>query len=232
MTFVGIIAIDGPSGSGKSTVARLVADRLSLRYLDTGAMYRAVCAAAINNGIDVRDHAAVAQFVRDLELYISTDTDDQQVIAAGVDVTDQIRTTEVSEAVSEVATNLAVREELIARQRAMVAAGGIVLEGRDTTTVVAPNADVRLLITADPTSRIARRAADLYDTVDQQTLDATSAQIVIRDQRDSTVVEFHTASAGVHTIDSTHLTLDQTVDNALHFVWHSQTGHTDESISR
>lgn len=232
MSFVGTIAIDGPSGSGKSTVARLVAERLSLRYLDTGAMYRAVCAAALNNGVDLHNQQAVAQFVRNLELFISTDADDQQVIAAGVDVTDQIRTTEVSELVSEVATNLAAREELILRQRAMIAAGAIVLEGRDTTTVVAPHADVRLLITADPQSRIARRAAELYDAVDQQTMQATSAQIVVRDERDSTVVQFHTASEGVHTIDSTHLTLDQTVDNALHFVWHSPTGHTDESIIR
>ncbi|PRZ40925.1 cytidylate kinase [Antricoccus suffuscus] len=222
-TFTGVVAIDGPSGSGKSTVAKAVATRLGLRYLDTGAMYRAVCAAAMYDGIDLHDEAATAAYAQQLELFTPTDPADQTVIANGRDVTAEIRTTRVSENVSAVATNLAVRAELIARQQAIVAGGAIVLEGRDTTTVVAPYADVRLLITADPEARIARRTAELHDTVDQETLTMTTAQIVVRDEKDSTVVDFQSASDGVHEIDTTNLTLEQTIDTALHLVWHAPT---------
>jgi len=223
--FTGVVAIDGPSGSGKSTVAKAVAVRLGLRYLDTGAMYRAVCAAAMHDGIDLHDQDAVAAYTRRLELFIPTDPAHQTVIANGRDVTAEIRTTEVSENVSAVATNLAVRAELVDRQKAVVEGGAIVLEGRDTTTVVAPDADVRLLITADPDARIARRTAQLHDTVDQETLTMTTAQIVVRDAKDATVVDFQSASDGVHEIDTTALTLEQTIDTALHLVRHAPARH-------
>ena len=229
MSFCGIIAIDGPSGSGKSSVAKAVAKRLGLRYLDTGAMYRAVCAAAMREGIDLHDQVAVAGFTRRLELFTPTDPDEQVVIANGHDVTVEIRTTEVSENVSAVATNLAVRAELIARQQAVIEDGSIVLEGRDTTTVVAPDADVRLLITADPRARIARRTAELHDSVDQVTMNLTTAQIVLRDAKDSTVVDFQTAGDGVKEIDSTNLTLEQTIDTALHIVWQKQAAGSQHS---
>ena len=161
MSFTGVIAIDGPSGAGKSSVAKEIARRLGLRYLDTGAMYRAVAVAARHRGYDLGDHAAVADFARRMELFVSTDTGEQIVVVNGDDVTPDLRTTDTSESVSAVATNLPVRAELIARQQAIVRAGRIVLEGRDTTTVVAPDADVRLLIFADPDARLARRAMEL-----------------------------------------------------------------------
>ncbi|MFV0534515.1 MAG: (d)CMP kinase [Cumulibacter sp.] len=217
--FRGVVAIDGPSGSGKSSVAKAVARSLRLRYLDTGAMYRAVTSGALQAQIALDDAAAVAEFARRMDLPVPTDPDAQRIVINGADVTEAIRTSEVSEAVSAVATNLDVRAELVRRQREIVAAGAaIVLEGRDTTTVVAPNAAVRLLITADPQARIARRAAELHETVDARTMGATTAQIIERDAKDSTVVEFHQAADGVITVDTSHLSLESSIETVLRII--------------
>ena len=148
-----IIAVDGPSGSGKSSTARGVASRLGLRYLDTGATYRAVTWSALEHGLDLDDTAAVAQRSRELRLEVSIDPANQFVIADGTDVTTAIREPRISETVSKIATNLDVRKELIRRQREIIddaqPTGGIVVEGRDIGTVVATDSELKVLLTAD-----------------------------------------------------------------------------------
>lgn len=219
MSFHGVVAIDGPSGSGKSSVSKAVARRLGLRYLDTGAMYRAVAYGALLAGIDLDDQAAVERFARQMNLPMPTDPDDQRILVNGTDVTAPIRTSEVSNIVSAVATNLAVRRELVRRQQQIVAdCGGIVLEGRDTTTVIAPDADVRILITADPAARVARRTAELHDEVSSDTMSKTVSEIVDRDAKDSTVVNFQTAADGVTTLDTSHLDLEQSIGAVLQII--------------
>lgn len=210
-----VVAIDGPSGSGKSSVSRRVARALHLRYLDTGAMYRALTWWALDQGVDLADTEQVAALARTLPLALGQDPDDPRVVVAGNDITAAIRQTRISEAVSAVATNLGVREELVARQRALIGAGGVVAEGRDITTVVAPQAPVRILLTADPAARIARRARELHGSADAAALAATTDQVVARDAKDSAVAQFHEAAAGVVEIDSSHLGLEQVVAAVL-----------------
>ena len=209
-----IIAVDGPSGSGKSSTARGVATRLGLRFLDTGAMYRAVTWSAVEHGLDLDDTAAVAQRARDLRLEISTDPGHQFVIADGTDVTAAIREPRISEVVSKIATNLEVRKELIRRQRAVIdnaqPSGGIVVEGRDIATVVATDSELKVLLTADQEARMARRGAEL--AAGAVTAEQLRDQIVRRDADDATVSQFLVASDGAVTVDSTHLTLEEVID--------------------
>jgi cytidylate kinase len=205
-----VIAIDGPSGSGKSSAARGVAARLGLAYLDTGAMYRAVTCAFLDAGVDPSDRAGVVAATTSAVLEISTDPDDQWVRVNGRDVTTAIREPEVSAKVSAVSTVAQCRADLVARQRAIIdaAPAGIVAEGRDITTVVAPDADVRLLLTADPEIRMARRKAELGEKVDAAQL---ADQVLRRDADDSLLVNFSTAADGVTHLDGTYLTLAQTI---------------------
>jgi CMP/dCMP kinase len=206
-----VVAIDGPSGSGKSSTARGVASRLGLAYLDTGAMYRAATWLAVHEGVDLTDTDAVADLVSRAQLVLELAPEHHNVTIDGHDVTTAIRDPDVSAAVSAVATNLSVRADLVARQKQVIAeaAGGIVAEGRDITTVVAPEAPVRVLLVADPAARIARRHAELGEHVDA---DAVHDQVVRRDRDDSTVAAFHDAAPGVTVLDSTDLTLEQVVD--------------------
>lgn len=206
-----VIAIDGPSGSGKSSTARGVAERLGLGYLDTGAMYRAVTCAFLDAGVDPSDTAGVIATTLGAELQISTDPSDQWVRVNGTDVTQRIREQEISSVVSAVATLPECRADLVARQRAIIdtAPSGIVAEGRDITTVVAPEADLRVLLTADPEVRMARRKLDLGGEVDAAAL---ADQVLRRDADDSTLVNFTTAADGVVHLDGTHLTLEETID--------------------
>jgi cytidylate kinase len=209
-----IIAVDGPSGSGKSSTARGVASRLGLRYLDTGATYRAVTWSALEHGLDLDDTAAVAQRSRELRLEVSIDPANQFVIADGTDVTTAIREPRISETVSKIATNLDVRKELIRRQRAIIddaqPTGGIVVEGRDIATVVATDSELKVLLTADQDARMARRGAELAARA--VTAEQLRDQIVRRDADDATVSEFLVASDGAVTIDSTHLSLEEVID--------------------
>jgi cytidylate kinase len=215
-----VIAVDGPSGSGKSTVSREVARRLGLAYLDTGAMYRALTWWCLRTGVPLGDHDAVAEASRRLPLEMGTDPAGPTVRVDGVDVGAQIRTTEVSERVSSVATNLAVRAVLRERQRALIAADarGTVAEGRDITTVVAPDAHVRVLLTASEHARLERRARELHGAVDEEALAATHDQVVRRDRDDSTVSQFTVAADGVCTIDSSSLSLEEVVQAVLALV--------------
>jgi cytidylate kinase len=213
-----VVAIDGPSGSGKSSVARGVAARLGLRFVDTGAMYRALTWWALSRDVDLADTDQVAALARELPLQLGTDPEDPHVLVDGNDVGEVIRTPEISAAVSAVATNLGVREELVRRQRAIAAEGGAVIEGRDITTVVAPDADVRVLLTASEAARLARRALEVHGTDSEDALEATHDLVVGRDAVDSTVATFTEAAEGVTLVDSSLLTLEQTIEAVLALV--------------
>ncbi len=209
-----VVAIDGPAGSGKSSVSKQVARRLGYGYLDTGAAYRALAWHALERGIDTSDAASVLDVSGDFDYAISLDPDAYWVRVGASDVTDAIREPRVSDAVSGVARVPAVRQSVNALFRALVARSGrpgVVVEGRDITTVVAPDAPVRILLTAAPEVRAARRSAELT-TQDAATVAAALHQ---RDASDSTVVDFLTAAPGVEVVDSTPLDFDQTVDAVL-----------------
>ncbi len=220
-----VIAIDGPSGSGKSSVAREVSRRLGLAYQDTGAMYRALTLVCLENRVSVQNQAAVEELA---ERFFFEQWFDPGVamVAAGVDaehaldVTDEIREPRVSEAVSAVATNLGARTALIRRQREAIESvrSRMVVEGRDITTVVAPQAEVRLLLTASEEARLARRGAQLASSGEQQSAEQLARQVLARDAKDSTVVDFQRAADGVVTLDSSDLDFEQTVAAVLRLV--------------
>jgi cytidylate kinase len=223
------IAVDGPSGSGKSSVSKAVARRLGLAYLDTGAMYRAATLWCVRSGVALGDTDAVAAAVRAMPLEVGVDPSAPTVVLDGDDVAAAIRTTDVSAAVSQVATNLDVRAELRRRQRSIIAgeaAGGfsggrgIVAEGRDITTVVAPDADARVLLTASEEARLRRRSLEVHGAADSAAVEATKDQVLRRDRDDATVSQFLVAADGVATVDSSDLDLDQTVEAVLAVVEH------------
>ena len=203
-----VIAIDGPAGSGKSTVARAVAKRLNLPYLDTGAMYRAVAFAALRRGIDPEDVAPVAELAREVDLSVG-----DEVVVDGVDATIEIRGPEVTRAVSAVAANPAVREELVVRQREWVADhGGGVVEGRDIGTVVFPSAALKVYLTADDSERASRRSKEMLDLH----YDQVAADIARRDHVDSTrPASPLTVAEDAIRIDTTGRPVDAVVDEVL-----------------
>jgi cytidylate kinase len=206
-----VIAIDGPAGAGKSTVGRALARRLGLEYLDTGAMYRAVAFAALRRGIPVTDDAAVAEMAHAIELEVSEDS----VLVDGIDATASIRSREVTDAVSAVAANTPVREELRARQREWAdARGGGVIEGRDIGTVVFPDAALKLFVTATPRVRAERRVAEIGGEVDD-----VAAAMTERDRRDMTRADGPLRAAeGATIVDTTGLTVDEVVERIASMV--------------
>ncbi|GHJ55110.1 cytidylate kinase [Nonomuraea sp. TT08I-71] len=204
-----VVAVDGPSGSGKSTVSRRLAVSIGARYLDTGAMYRALTWAVLRSGVDLTDIESVAKVAGEVDLRIGTDPQGYGVTADGVDVAKQIRGPEVTGAVSAVAAVGAVRELLVARQRQLIAdAGRIVVEGRDIGSVVAPDADLKVYLTASEAARAQRRSAE--DAVD---VAATAADLARRDKLDSTrkVNPLQQADDAV-VLDTTELGIDEVVD--------------------
>lgn len=210
-----VIAIDGPSGSGKSSTAREVARRLGLGYLDTGAMYRAVAVAFLDAGVSPADTPAVIRATTKADIRLSLDPDERWVEVNGRDVTAEIREPRTSANVSAVSTIPECRADLVARQRALMdaAPAGVVAEGRDITTVVYPDADLRILLTASPEARLRRRGGELGGAVSE---DELRDQVLRRDADDSKLVEFQTAADGVLTLDTTDLTLAQVVDTVIH----------------
>lgn len=203
-----VIAIDGPAGAGKSTIGKALARRLGLEYLDTGAMYRAVTAAALRRGIPLDDTEAVGRLAVELDLEVG----EAGVFADGVDVTTEIRGAEVTGAVSRVAANSAVRAELRTRQRAWAQArGGGVIEGRDIGTVVFPDAELKLYLTASPRVRAGRRVAEAGGDVDE-----IEASIAARDQYDSTRADSPLREAdGSVLVDTTGLGIDAVLAHIL-----------------
>jgi cytidylate kinase len=203
---VRVIAIDGPAGSGKSTVARALAERLGLGYLDTGAMYRSVTFAALRRGIDPADAEVVGRLAED----VTIDLDGPGVVVDGVDATIEIRGPEVSRAVSIVAANPAVRTEMVRRQRAWVAArDGGVLEGRDIGTVVFPDAELKVYLTADPEVRAQRRSQEVTD-LDYETV---AADLARRDALDQGREMSPLAEApDAFLLDTTGLSVEEIID--------------------
>ena len=217
------IAIDGPAGSGKSTVSRLVAEALDGGFLDTGAMYRAIAWACLEDGVDLADREAVARVAEEIDLDLGTDPAGATVAVAGTDITAAIREQRISQQVSAVATNTLVRPILQRRQREVLFStaaerGFCVAEGRDTTTVVAPDARVRVLLTASDEERMRRRAAELGLEDTEETRERMADQVLRRDRDDSSVSEFLTAAEGVEQIDTTGLGIEDVVEKVLMLV--------------
>ena len=203
-----IIAIDGPAGAGKSTVARRVAAELGIDYLDTGAMYRAVTFGVLSREIDPSDAESVIGVCCDLELNIGVD----RIVVDGVDATSVIRGPEVTSAVSAVAATPAVRQFLVELQRAWIRERGSgVVEGRDITTVVLPDADLKLFVTASPRVRAERRVAESGGDVD-----AVEAAIAERDRRDETrEASPLSISSDAVVIDTSEMSIDDVVADVL-----------------
>jgi CMP/dCMP kinase len=209
-----VIAIDGPAGAGKSTVARAVARALGLTYLDSGAMYRCVALAALRAGASLDDGIALGRLVRSLQVALA----DGRVSLDGEDVTEAIRAPDVSAAASRVSVHPEVREAMVERQRALIAAGDYVAEGRDIGTVVAPHAPVKIFLTATSAARAERRAADLrHDPV--ASVDVTRAEMNRRDLLDSSRAASPLAKAAdAYELDTTPYTLDEVVELILGIV--------------
>lgn len=214
-----IVAIDGPAGSGKSTVARAMAEREGLTYLDTGAMYRACTWAALERGIDVNDSEAVGELAQNISVVLANTDEGPVVSVDGKDCTKAIRTPEVDAHVSVVAAVPAVREAMVELQRKAAEAGDVVAEGRDIGTVVFPNAEVKVFLSADPAARALRRAVqreggdlakDASATANESLAKEIEAELIERDRKDSTreVAPLKPAEDAVK-IDSTSLSVDE-----------------------
>jgi CMP/dCMP kinase len=214
-----VIAIDGPSGSGKSTVARRVAAALQLRYLDTGAIYRALTWAVLDKGIDPDAADGVLAVAGVAQIRVSTDPRAHAVSVDGRDVAAAIRGPAVTGAVSVVSAIPQVRERLVALQRAIIGAGGIVVEGRDIGTVVCPDAPVKIFLTASAETRAARRSADAEVSIGNRDVSSVQADLARRDTLDSTRAASPLAMApDAVQLDSTTMDEDAVVARVLNLV--------------
>ncbi|TYK47738.1 (d)CMP kinase [Actinomadura decatromicini] len=207
-----VIAMDGPSGSGKSSASKGVARALGLRYLDTGAMYRAMTWWMLGHGVPVEDAEAVAARAAEPVIVSGTDPDAPTITVDGTDVSAPIRTREVTNAVSAVSSVPAVRARMVELQREIIGAGGIVVEGRDIGTVVVPDAPVKVFLTASEEARAVRRAKDLAADPGAS-VTVTRAEQARRDRLDSTrTASPLTRAGGAHEIDSTELSLAEVIE--------------------
>jgi CMP/dCMP kinase len=212
-----VVAIDGPAGSGKSSVSRAAARALGFAYQDTGAAYRALSWSLLDRGVDPEDSEQVVAALDGFDYAIGTDPDGYFVRVGSSDVTDAIREPRVTAVVSSVARVPKVRAHMVELFRGVIAAStrpGIIVEGRDITTVVAPDARVRILLTASEEARMGRRSAELST----ESAAKTAQQLSSRDAQDSKVVDFMNAADGVDTVDSTELDFEQTVQAVVDLV--------------
>ncbi|MDP8221881.1 MAG: (d)CMP kinase [Candidatus Lernaella stagnicola] len=210
-----IVAIDGPSGAGKSTISKLVAERLGFVYLDTGAMYRCVGWLSLEQGIDPLDEAAVATLLEDLQIqFVRNEDGDQRVVCNGRDITSAIREHRVSQAASKASSLPRVREKLVAMQRDMGVAGGVVMEGRDIGTNVFPDAEIKVFLTATAEERARRRVKQLVIAGREADFDAILADQIERDRRDSQRdLNPLVQAADAVVVDSTEWSIDRVVSH-------------------
>lgn len=211
-----IITIDGPAGAGKSTVARKLAKRLGLVYVDSGATYRAAALAVLELGVSADDRRAVAEAVSHAEIHFLADGEGSRVLLDGRDVSEDIRTPEVTLAAAQVSRLPEVREKLVGLQRGLARGRGVVMEGRDIGTVVFPEAPLKIFLKADPEERSRRRLKDEIEKGRQATLERTAYEIGRRDQLDAErKLSPLVAAPDAVEIDSTHLTVDEVVRRIL-----------------
>lgn len=213
------VAVDGPAGAGKSSISKIVAKKLGYLYIDTGAMYRSVTWAVLYNHIDVNNQKAVEALLPELDLTMEASDDSCKVFIAGQDVTDFIRTPQVNNAVSIVASYKGVRQYLVERQRLMAEAGGVILDGRDIGSVVLPNAELKIYLTASVEARAMRRYLEVKGTVNEQPLEDIKDSVMQRDDMDknrkeSPLIQVEDAVL----VDSSEMTFDETVEYILHLV--------------
>ena len=213
------VAVDGPAGAGKSSISKIVAKKLGYLYIDTGAMYRSVTWAVLHNHIDVNNQKAVEALLPELDLTMEASDDSCKVFIAGQDVTDFIRTPQVNNAVSIVASYKGVRQYLVERQRLMAEAGGVILDGRDIGSVVLPNAELKIYLTASVEARAMRRYLEVKGTVNEQPLEDIKDSVMQSDDMDknrkeSPLIQVEDAVL----VDSSEMTFDETVEHILHLV--------------
>ncbi len=212
-----IVAIDGPAGAGKSTTAKAVATKLGYLYLDTGAMYRAVALSVLRADVDPDDADAVGEHAESLNVEQTTSTHGTRTVIGGEDVSDQIRTQEVSNTASRVAVHPRVRRLLVALQQSIGKAGGIVLEGRDTTTAIFPDAELKVFLDATVEERAQRRFRELTGSGHRVGIEALQQEIQERDERDRRTQSQHGPwpTPEAISVDTTGLTIEAQVDRIV-----------------
>lgn len=214
-----VIAIDGPAGSGKSTVSKLVARRLGLLYIDTGAMYRALTLKAMRNGIDLKDERALTALAKSTIVDLKETSGVLRICLDGEDVTGSIRTPELTNNVKYIARVPGVREEMVRLQRSIGEKSGAALEGRDIGTVVFPDADYKFYLDADPDERVLRRYKELVASGQAVTLSGIKKDVVARDDSDMkrSVGALRKAPDAI-IIDTTKLSIDEVVKKVLSYI--------------
>jgi cytidylate kinase len=208
-----VIAIDGPAGSGKSSTAKLVAQKLGIRHLDTGAMYRAITLKCLRNGVSYRDVSSLTDCVKNTSIELTGAPPDMQVWMDGNEVTDAIRSDEVTKNVSDYCKPQVVRSELVSQQRAIGNITAVVCEGRDIGTVVFPDAELKIFMVASAEERARRRQRDFEKIGVKKTLDELIKDIEARDEKDSTreISPLRKAEGAIE-LDTTDLTLEEQVE--------------------
>lgn len=212
------IAIDGPAGAGKSTIAKKVSAELGFIYLDTGAMYRAVALKAINMGVDTNSQAELAKIVENIDITISHENNSQRIFLDGEDVSEAIRTAEISVGASNVAVFREVRLKLVDLQRKIASDKDVVMDGRDIGSYVLPNANLKIFLTASVEERARRRYAELEAKGQSVSFEEVKADMIYRDENDSSraFAPLKKVEDAIE-IDSTYLSIDEVVEKILYF---------------
>ncbi len=213
------IAIDGPAGAGKSSISKVVANELGYLYIDTGAMYRGVTWAVLDSNVDVNNQKDVEALLPSLDLTLEPTASACKVFVKGQDVTDLIRQQQINENVSTIASYKGVREYLVERQQAMAAVGGVILDGRDIGSVVLPNAELKIYLTASVDARAKRRWLEVQGTSNEQPLEDIKKNVESRDEMDKNRDESPLVCVeDAIVVDSSNMTFEETVEHILHLV--------------
>lgn len=213
------IAIDGPAGAGKSSISKVVANELGYLYIDTGAMYRGVTWAVLDSHVNVKNQKDVEALLPSLDLTLEPTANACKVFVKGQDVTDLIRQQQINENVSTIASYKGVREYLVERQQAMASVGGVILDGRDIGSVVLPNAELKIYLTASVDARAKRRWLEVQGTSNEQSLEDIKNNVESRDEMDKNRDESPLVCVeDAIVVDSSNMTFDETVEHILHLV--------------